>query len=63
LNSRVQEEDEKKRKELNLKKEMRKQEVDYAFEKYIELSTAYEKDYGPYLLTRINEFPWNLFWN
>jgi hypothetical protein len=56
LNDKVQEENDRKRKELSLKKEMRKQEVDYAFEKYIELSRAYERDYGPYI-------PWQLFWN
>ena len=60
-------EEERKAKEVKLAKEKdaRKAEVDLAFDKWVELRKAYEKDYGSYALTRnyINEFPWALFWN
>ena len=58
------EETEKKRRELTLKKENRQKEVDDAFEKYVELSRAYERDYGSYILTRnsFNDFL-NLLFN
>lgn len=59
-----QEEENRKRAELALTQQARKKEMDDAFAKYVELSKAYEKDYGPYVIdTYVNEFPWHLFWN
>lgn len=59
------EEEQKKAEELKVVKEARRKEVDDAFDKYIELHKAYEKDYGVYIISRnfINGFPWGLFWN
>ena len=61
----MKEEEETKQAKLRAEKEARRKEVDDAFNKYIELHKAYEKDYGHYIISRnfINEFPWNLFWN
>lgn len=59
------EEKEAKQAKLRLEKETRKKEVEDAFDKYIKLHKAYEKDYGRPTpsINFINEFPWNLFWN
>lgn len=65
INAQLEERKREEQEELRLQEKMRRKEVDDAFDKYIELLKAYEKDYGTYILSRnlIDEFPWNMFWN
>jgi hypothetical protein len=57
------EEEEEKAAQLALEKEARKKEVDEAYDKYLELLSAYVKDYGSYSTTAYSDdwFP-NKFW-
>lgn len=65
LQTQKKEEEEKRKAQLAAEKEARKKEVDDAFDKYVKLSKAFEKDYGYYALSKtyVNEFPWSMFWN
>lgn len=60
-----QEEKDRKRAELARTQKARRKEIDDVWAKYIELSKAYERDYGVYILPKkyIDDFPWHLLWN
>ena len=65
LQKQKQEEEEQRKAQLAAEKAVRKKEVDDAFDNYIKLSKAFEKDYGYYAFSKtyVNEFPWSMFWN
>ena len=64
---RKEEEEKRKKDELAEAKKARKEEVDLACKKYLELRSAYLKDYGHYTYSQSNGYQydpniWESFW-
>lgn len=58
IKKREVEEEDRKKAQLALEKETRKNEVDEALEKYIDLLHAYLEDYGSYSNVCMSDLPW-----